>query len=125
AAPVAVGYVRFSTPEQEKGDGLRRQADATEARSLRNGITLDASLSLRDLGVSAYRGKHRSGKAGRGHFLEAVKQGRVPKGSYLVIANPDRLSREGERTALRLWPDNLYAGVNVVLTGALALRSRK
>src|SRR5262249_13197005 len=86
----------------------------TEAWCRKSGIPLDTSLSLRDLGVSAFRGKHRSDKAALGHFLEAVRQGKVPKGSYLVIENLDRLSREEERTALRLWLDILDAGVNIV-----------
>ncbi len=102
-APIAIGYVRFSTPEQAKGDSERRQVAATEAWCRRNGIALDGSLSLRGLGVPAYRGKHRSDKAALGQFLEAVKQGEVPKGSFLIIENLDRLTREEERTALRVW----------------------
>jgi len=38
----------------------------------------------------------------------------VPRGSYLVIENLDRLSRETERTALRLWLDILDSGINIV-----------
>jgi hypothetical protein len=58
-APVAYSYIRFSSPEQAKGDSLRRQTAKTADWCEQNGIQLDASLSLRDLGVSAYRGKHR------------------------------------------------------------------
>jgi DNA invertase Pin-like site-specific DNA recombinase len=112
--PIAISYVRFSTPEQAEGDSLRRQTADTEAWCQRSGIPLDTSLSIRDLGVSAFKGKHRSDKAALGGFLEAVRRGRVPRGSYLVIENLDRLSREDERTALRLWLDILDAGVNIV-----------
>jgi DNA invertase Pin-like site-specific DNA recombinase len=67
-----------------------------------------------DAGRSAYHGEHRSDKAALGKFLELVRRGRVPHGSYLIIENLDRLSREDERTALRLWLDILDAGVNIV-----------
>jgi DNA invertase Pin-like site-specific DNA recombinase len=111
---VAYSYIRWSNPSQALGDSLRRQMDETEAWCRRNGFALDASLSLRDMGVSAYRGRHRSDKAALGQFLEAVRSGRVAKGSFLVIENLDRLSREDERTALRLWMDILDAGINIV-----------
>jgi DNA invertase Pin-like site-specific DNA recombinase len=38
----------------------------------------------------------------------------VPRGSYLIIENLDRLTCEDERAALRLWLDILDAGVNIV-----------
>jgi DNA invertase Pin-like site-specific DNA recombinase len=43
-----------------------------------------------------------------------VERGRVQRGSYLIIENLDRLSREDERAALRLWMDILDAGINIV-----------
>jgi DNA invertase Pin-like site-specific DNA recombinase len=110
----AYSYVRFSTPEQAKGDSLRRQTEATAAWCEKNGVALDAGLTLRDLGVSAFRGAHRDDKHCLAQFLRAVNQGRVARGSYLVIENLDRLTREDERTALRLWLDILDAGVNIV-----------
>ena len=113
--PVAISYIRFSTPEQADGDSLRRQTADTEAWCKKNGIPLDTSLTLKkDRGVSAFRGKHRDEKAALGIFLEDVKQGKIPRGSYLIIENLDRLSREEERTALRLWLDILDAGINIV-----------
>jgi DNA invertase Pin-like site-specific DNA recombinase len=112
--PIAISYLRFSTPEQAKGDSLRRQTEGTERWCEKNGIALDRKLSCLDAGRSAYHGKHRSDKAALGQFLELVKTGRVPRGSYLIIENLDRLSREDERTVLRLWLDILDAGVNIV-----------
>lgn len=111
---VAYSYIRFSSPEQAKGDSLRRQTQKTAEWCERRGIHLDASLSLRDLGVSAFKGRHRDDKKALGQFLKLVERGRIPKGSYLVIENLDRLSREDERKALRLWMDILDAGINIV-----------
>ncbi|MEB0161137.1 recombinase family protein, partial [Pseudomonas sp. AH2 (2023)] len=47
---VAISYLRFSTAEQRKGDSLRRQVEATDRWCERNGVRLDESLSIRDLG---------------------------------------------------------------------------
>jgi DNA invertase Pin-like site-specific DNA recombinase len=104
--------VRFSTPEQAKGDSQRRQTEDTEKWCERNGIPLDTTLT--DKGRSGYHGKHRDDKAALGGFLQLVRQDRVPRGSFLIVENLDRLSREDERTALRLWMDILDAGVNIV-----------
>jgi DNA invertase Pin-like site-specific DNA recombinase len=108
-------YVRFSTPDQMKGDSLRRQVQATADWCQKNGVTLDMSLKLQDLGVSAHKGKHRTGdKHCLAQFVKLVNQGRIAKGSFLIIENLDRLSREDERTALRLWMDLLDSGINIV-----------
>ena len=94
--PLAYSYLRFSTVEQAKGDSIRRQTEATAAWCNRNKITLDTSISLRDEGVSAYRGKHRENADTHAlaALLQAVKSGRIPAGSYLVVESLDRLSRE-------------------------------
>jgi DNA invertase Pin-like site-specific DNA recombinase len=112
--PRVFSYIRFSTAEQQKGDSLRRQVEATEAWCKRNGAALDASLTLRDLGKSAFRGRHRDDKAALGAFLRAINQGKVPKGSFLVLENLDRLSREQEVPACHLLTSILMAGVKVV-----------
>ena len=54
--PLAYSYLRMSTPEQLKGDSLRRQTEATKKYADLNGLTLDQSLKLEDLGVSAFKG---------------------------------------------------------------------
>jgi DNA invertase Pin-like site-specific DNA recombinase len=112
--PVGISYLRFSDPQQRKGDSIRRQTEGSEAWCQKNNVPLDRNLSCQDKGRSAYHGKHRSDKADLGKFLELVKQGQVPRGSYLIIENLDRLSREEERTALKLWIDILDAGINIV-----------
>src|SRR4051794_34503177 len=114
-APIAFSYVRFSTPEQIKGDSLRRQTAGAEEYCARHGLTLDTSLSLRDLGVSAFKGTHRtSDKHALTQFLKLAQQGRIPAGSFLIVENLDRLSREEERTALRLWMDILDQKIHIV-----------
>ena len=57
--PIAISYLRFSTPEQEKGDSLRRQINAAEEWALKNGWELDNTLKFEDRGLSAHSGDHR------------------------------------------------------------------
>jgi DNA invertase Pin-like site-specific DNA recombinase len=114
--PTAYSYLRFSSPEQAKGDSVRRQTEATADWCRRNGAQLDGSLSLRDEGVSAFKGKHRENPDvhGMAAFLQAIKTGRVQPGSFLVLENLDRLSREMIVPAVNLLTSILLAGVRVV-----------
>jgi hypothetical protein len=50
--PLAFSYLRFSSPEQAKGDSVRRQTEATADWCQRNNAQLDTSLRLEDRGVS-------------------------------------------------------------------------
>lgn len=87
----AYSYIRFSTPEQAKGDSLRRQLQDTRDYCAKEGITLDETL--RDEGVSAFRGANKAVGA-LSLFLAAVERGDVPTGSVLILESLDRLSRE-------------------------------
>lgn len=110
--PIAISLLRYSDPaKQRHGDSTRRQTKDTEAWCERNGIPLDKALKHKG---SAYKGKHRADTAVLGQFLRDAQAGKIPQDSYLVIENLDRLSREEERKALRLWMDILDAGINIV-----------
>src|SRR5262245_40837291 len=91
--PLAFSYIRFSHPDQAKGDSLRRQTEAARDWCGRNGLCLDETTTLRDLGRSAYTGKHRSNpdRHALAAFLKLIEQGKVPRGSFLIIENLDRL----------------------------------
>lgn len=109
----AYSYVRFSTPEQAKGDSKRRQTTmAAEYAKLHN-LDLDDELSFQDEGVSSFRGRNaETGKLGE--FLEAVRKGIVAQGSVLLVENLDRISRQAARKALRTIEDIVEAGVSIV-----------
>jgi DNA invertase Pin-like site-specific DNA recombinase len=112
-APKAYSYLRFSTPEQAQGDSFRRQTEAARAYALRHGLDLDEKLTFQDLGVSAFRGGNLEvGKLGV--FLEAVRAGLVQPGSYLLVENLDRISRDKARRALRVLEDICDAGITLV-----------
>lgn len=114
--PVAYSYIRFSHPDQAKGDSLRRQVEAAADWCRRHNVTLDTSTTLRDLAKSAYTGDHRSNpdRHALALFLKLVEEGRVPRGAYLLVENLDRLSREHIQPALLLVLNLLQAGVRVV-----------
>src|SRR5262245_40062042 len=114
--PTAYSYLRFSSPQQATGDSVRRQTEKTADWCRRNKVQLDASITLRDDGVSAFKGKHRENPDTHAlaAFVNAVKTGRVPAGSYLVVESLDRLSREKIRPALTLLLNLIEAGVKVV-----------
>ncbi len=109
---LAYSYVRFSSKPQEFGDSLRRQIEGTEKFCKRHGLTLDTSLTLHDLGVSGFKGKNKN-KGSLGEFVRLAEKGSIPPGSYLVLENLDRLSREDLRPAFTLLLRILDCKVNI------------
>jgi DNA invertase Pin-like site-specific DNA recombinase len=114
--PVAFSYIRFSHPDQAKGDSLRRQTELRDAWLGRNGVALDASLTLEDKGISGFSGEHRTNpdRHALAAFLYAVEKKRIARGSYLIVESLDRLSREDILPALTLVLNLIQAGVRVV-----------
>jgi hypothetical protein len=97
----------------------RLKATATHGRLTRpryaadHGLVLDTDLNLTDLGVSAYRGKN--AKTGSlSVFLKAVEDGTVPRGSFLLVENIDRLTRDDIPDATMLLMQIINAGIVVV-----------
>lgn len=111
--PKAYSYLRFSTPEQQQGDSFRRQTEMAEEYARREGLDLDASLTLHDKGVSAYRGKNADVGALK-EFRRAVEAGDVAPGSFLLVENLDRLSRQEPWDALGPIQEIINAGITVV-----------
>jgi DNA invertase Pin-like site-specific DNA recombinase len=111
--PQCYSYIRFSSPEQSKGDSLRRQLDLSETYAKKNSLELDKNLSMHDLGLSGFTGKHRT-KGALGQFLQLVHAGRIPEGSVLIVESLDRLSREDILTALALFTDIIKSGIKIV-----------
>ena len=109
----AYSYIRFSSPEQLKGDSLRRQLEASKRYAEENGLTLDESIDLKDYGVSAYRGEHKT-KGALGIFLNLIGQGKIEKGSILIIEAFDRLSREKVLDAFDGFSEIVKAGIQIV-----------
>jgi DNA invertase Pin-like site-specific DNA recombinase len=109
----AYSYSRFSTPEQAKGHSLQRQTEAARAWAAANGVVLDDELTFQDRGVSGFTGANiETGELGV--FLERVRDGTIPQGSWLLVENLDRISRQAARKAVRTIEDIVTAGITVV-----------
>jgi len=111
--PRCISYLRFSKPEQLKGDSLRRQLALTEEYVQENGMVLDESLTFQDKGISAFRGLHRI-KGALGKFLELIEKGQIVAGSVLIIESLDRLTRQECLVALNLFTGIIMRGIDIV-----------
>ena len=120
----AFSYIRFSKPEQAKGDSLRRQLELSNAYATEHGLELDTTLKMTDLGVSAFRGKNRTEGALAG-FFHAVEIGTVEPGSYLLVESLDRLSRAEITVALTSFMQIINAGIVVVTFSDKIVYSRE
>lgn len=109
----AYSYIRFSTPQQAAGSSLERQTEKAKKYALDHGLILDTERDMTDFGVSAFRGKNARTGALRG-FLDAVEKGYVAPGSYLLIENMDRMSRDDIITSQGLFSLIISSGINIV-----------
>ncbi|MEZ2408103.1 recombinase family protein [Bosea sp. RCC_152_1] len=110
--PKAYSYIRFSSAEQARGDSLRRQVAKAEKWCAERGLVLDETL--RDEGVSAYRGSNAEVGSALGSFLHLVKSAKIERGSLLLVESLDRLSRENVNVALPRFLDLINAGIVIV-----------
>lgn len=108
----AYSYVRFSSFRQAGGDSTRRQTELAENYAIKHGLDLQ-DLRLKDLGVSAFSGDNSSTGA-LGTFIDMVESGEIEKGSYLLVENLDRLSRENVPVALTKFLSLIGLGIVVV-----------
>ncbi len=108
----AYSYLRLSTPEQRKGDSQRRQAKLATAYALKHGLEL-VNKAYQDIGVSAFRGKNATDGA-FGAFLDAIENGHVRPGEYLLVESLDRISRESPFQALSTFTRIIQNGIRIV-----------
>jgi len=120
----AYSYIRFSTPEQLKGDSLRRQAEASKKYAAEHNLDLDTTLNLKDLGISAYD-KSNLKKGALGEFIKLVDSGKIKSGSFLLVENLDRLSRGQMTEAVELFINLINAGITIVTLMDNQLYSRE
>lgn len=111
--PRVYSYLRFSDPKQATGSSAARQLEYAERWAADKGLTLDASLSLRDEGLSAYHQRHVT-QGALGVFLRAIEESRIASGSVLVVEGLDRLSRAEPIQAQAQLAQIISAGITVV-----------
>jgi DNA invertase Pin-like site-specific DNA recombinase len=123
--PTAFSYLRFSSPEQARGDSIRRQNEAREKWLAQHpDVQLDRTLVMTDAGRSAFCRKDWDTYA-LAQFVECIKSGRVRPGSYLLVENLDRLSREDEGEATELFLSIVNKGIIIVQLSPLATEYRR
>ena len=106
-------YLRFSDPRQAAGSSADRQLAYAASWASKNGMELDATLTLKDEGLSAYHEKHVK-QGALGAFLRAIDEGRIPKGSVLIVEGLDRLSRAEPLLAQAQLAQIINGGITVV-----------
>jgi hypothetical protein len=74
---------------------------------------MELNKTLRDEGVSAFKGKH-AAKGQLSGFLRDVEAGKVPRGSVLVVEALDRLSREAALVAMGQFALIIGKGITIV-----------
>lgn len=111
--PKAYSYVRFSTPEQQKGSSLERQLKLSREYAATHQLDLDEKLTFRDLGVSGFKGGNLERGAFR-LFLDAVELGKIGSGDYLLVESLDRISRAEVTRQMGVFMDILNAGITIV-----------
>ncbi|SFV10983.1 Recombinase zinc beta ribbon domain-containing protein [Methylobacterium sp. 174MFSha1.1] len=112
APATAYSYLRLSSARQANKadqkaykDGFRRQVALRDAYLKKNPhLRLDTSLTLHDIGVSAYTAANiaRGGTGKLAAFRAMVEAGKIAAGSYLLVESLDRLSRAQVNEALEL-----------------------
>jgi DNA invertase Pin-like site-specific DNA recombinase len=107
--------MRFSTPEQAKGRSEDRQNSDAEAYATRHGMELDVSLKMADRGLSAYNAENLTSGA-LGAFLKKVNDGKVARGSVLVVENIDRITRLDFWKAFDIVSSIIRAGIKIHTT---------
>lgn len=109
----AYSYIRFSSAAQAKGESKRRQFEGAERWARENKYHLDTTLKFHDLGVGAFRGKNAT-QGALAAFINAVDDGKIEKGSALIVESLDRLSRQEIPDALELFLGILRRGITLV-----------
>lgn len=109
----AYSYLRFSTPEQGKGDSFRRQIELARNYASMNELDLDQDLQFHDYGISAFHGRNAKIGALR-QFLDQVEYGNVQRGSYLLVESLDRLTRDEVITAMGIFLQIIQGGITLV-----------
>jgi DNA invertase Pin-like site-specific DNA recombinase len=122
--PIAYSYIRFSSKKQEQNDSVKRQTRLRDEWLRQNQeMTLDTTISLQDLGVSAFRGRNLDPEWGDlGKFIDLAERHDSPieKGSVLLLERLDRFSRQRVSIAYTALVRLVHAGIKVVVLDPVA-----
>ena len=106
----------MSSEAQLKGDSLRRQLEASERFAREHDLLIVdhiGGVPLRDLGISAFKGKNAQSGA-LSFFLNALIKGDVEPNSVLLIESLDRISRDRVTSAFPQFLSIVNGGVEII-----------
>lgn len=109
----AYSYIRFSTLGQANGSSERRQIAAAQKWCSANGAVL-ADDVFADRGRSGFAGEHLNPTGQLTRFISLAEDGVIPRGSFLICENADRLGRLPPRDMFPLLNRINDAGITVV-----------
>lgn len=110
--PLCFSYVRFSSMKQKDGNSETRQTERIDSFVSRHNLTIDTRLE--DHGISSFRGANAK-KGQLSVFLQRVRDGEIPNGSYLLIENWDRLSRQVLDASIEMFSDLIRSGIKIAV----------
>ncbi|OQT82940.1 recombinase family protein [Vibrio parahaemolyticus] len=123
--PVVITYTRFSSNMQKDGLSEYRQDELTQRYVIdfcdEHNVDLNEVISLKDRGVSAYRGKNLT-QGSLSEIIQKFESGELPKiynengeiNTFLFIESLDRLSRADLHTATQTFL-HLVSFCNIVV----------
>ena len=106
-----ISYLRMSTTEQLKGFSLERQRKLIADFALRNGLSLDESHAIEDIGRSSFSDDAEQRQLAR--FFTDLEAGKFSPGDVFALENIDRLTRRG--------PIDAILKVNAIISKGLKL----
>lgn len=109
--PLAISYGRFSSIAQGDGRSAERQEFAAKKYCELHGLELTDRYF--DEGLSGFHGTNRT-KGDLALLLDRVQSGVIPQGTYLLIEETSRLTRESALEAITLVQQLVSAGLVIV-----------
>ena len=110
--PKAISYIRFSSKIQAKGDSLKRQTELINKWLSENPHVNLSNKGYSDFGRSGYHGTHL--KHQFGDLLDAVEDGSITAGDYILVEAIDRIGRLETITALNIITGICMKGVKLI-----------
>lgn len=105
----AISYQRWSTTKQDGGDSQDRQDSTAQEFCRRH--KLELIDTIRDQGVSAFKGSNVKAQLGR--LIESYQTGEISKGVVLIIDDYSRLTRMDASDAQLLFLNLIVSGITL------------
>lgn len=109
----AYSYIRWSSGQQKHGVSLQRQTEDPLVLEFIKNHKLTVVETMIDRGVSGFKGKNFSNEKALGKFVEQIRQGRIERGSVLILESMDRFGRDVITSMIKRFIEIVEAGVSI------------